>query len=589
MRATIPRASRRSKGKITKRTIVVTPKSSDEVELTYGHDVAKKLASGIIPTNINELPTTCVAPTIEGSMELTDTTNDAVVTVYNAGTYNVALGNSSLTGASAGNYQLELATTPITWTINRKLLTKVKNSGLLNSGFGANTDKGIIDAVWNDRALDGNGGTIGDVHVSNIVGSKDKLSFPADTKCFITGSGATEKKYPMPGEGKTKTYTLVVTNPGRVEVGDNYYVDKDTVYEFQYDVSPINASLLTVTLTEDTYTYNGMEQGPTVSVTYTANDTLDLTSISNISGARATNAATYTINVTAPTVATGTQTAKWKINQKNIADSSITINQTTNVVYDGMKKTLNGSLLTVTDTAIGQNGGTKLWMGERNDYTVNSIEGTDANEDAVHAADYQLTVTGQGNYTGTKTFNATIKKFVGTVEKPLLSTSISRNQVTRGKTTTLYIDTAVLLKDGELGESGAQVDGKVTWTVEKNTPGATVTVERVEKQKKLKVTVEVPNGATPDENNPQIIITLRPKFAESHQNITSGQSCTYNLHVTDKEQQENFKIDQGESGTYSYSQGGVQLTTSGKRRTAPSRGALRMLTKSMLKSMRTAM
>ena len=105
----------------------------------------------------------------------------------------------------------------------------------------------------------------------------------------------------------------------------------------------------------------------------------------------------------------------------------------------------------------------------------------------------------------------------------------------------------------------------MTWTVEKNKPRATVTVERVEKQqKKLKVTVEVPNGATPDENNPQIIITLRSKFAESHQNITSGQSCTYNLYVTDKEQQENFKIDQGERGTYSYSQGGVQLTTSGK-------------------------
>ena len=109
------------KGKITKRTIVVTPNSSEQVKLTYGDDVAKKLASEYT-TNINELPTTCVAPTIGGSMELTDTTNDAVVTVYNAGTYNVALGNLSLTGTSAGNYQLELASGTHTWTIGKKTI-----------------------------------------------------------------------------------------------------------------------------------------------------------------------------------------------------------------------------------------------------------------------------------------------------------------------------------------------------------------------------------------------------------------------------------------------------------------------------------
>ena len=57
-------------GTINKRTIVVTPKSSDEVNLTYGDDVAEKLASEYT-TNIDALPTTCVKPTIEGSMALT--------------------------------------------------------------------------------------------------------------------------------------------------------------------------------------------------------------------------------------------------------------------------------------------------------------------------------------------------------------------------------------------------------------------------------------------------------------------------------------------------------------------------------------
>lgn len=104
-------------GTINKRTIVVTPKSSDEVNLTYGDDVAKKLASEYT-TNIDALPTTCVKPTIEGSMALTTGETEASAP-YDAGEYTVALGNLSLTGTSAGNYQLELAS-GTHWTISKK-------------------------------------------------------------------------------------------------------------------------------------------------------------------------------------------------------------------------------------------------------------------------------------------------------------------------------------------------------------------------------------------------------------------------------------------------------------------------------------
>ena len=98
----------------------MTPKSSDEVNLTYGDDVAAKLASEYT-TNINELPTTCVAPTIEGSMALTKGEIEASAP-YDAGEYTVALGNLSLTGTSAGNYQLELASGTHTWTIGKKTI-----------------------------------------------------------------------------------------------------------------------------------------------------------------------------------------------------------------------------------------------------------------------------------------------------------------------------------------------------------------------------------------------------------------------------------------------------------------------------------
>ena len=533
-------------GKITKRTIVVTPKSSDEVNLTYGDDVAEKLASEYT-TNINELPTTCVAPTFTGSMKLTDTTNDADVTVYNAGTYNVVNNNLS----AGTNYEIEFPATSVQWTINRKLLTKVKNSGLPQSAFGVNTDQGCISHLLRMFAKDADGSLIEGLRVSDFV-DESKLSFPSNTVV----KGPSGKQYPVP-----KTYTLTVTDKPTKDIGKNYRVDQSTEYEFDYTVNKLDASLLTVTLTGDTYTYNGMEQGPTVSVTYKnqANDTLDLTSLSSthVTGTtKATDAGTYTITVTSDLV-NGSKTVTWKINQKTITKDMFSQKEP-HPVYDGTAQTLTGNVLDGKDSGITVNGENKV-LQPGADFTAAEVKQTNAGE-------YTMTVTGQGNYTGTADVKVKIDKFVATGENLLLSMSISSNQVTRGKTTTLYIDTAVLLKSDELEQFNGQKEGKVTWVVGKNTPNATINVEALENQKKLKVTVTVPNDATPDKEHAQIAITLQTAFnvdGGTHQNIESGQVRTYQLYVTDKEQQENFKIDQGESGTYSYSQGSLQLTASG--------------------------
>ena len=102
-------------GTITKRQLTVTP---NEKTFTYGQDTEINAALEREYTVSNNLEGTKAA-TITGSMKLT-TTSGADVTVYNAGTYNVALGNLSLTGTSAGNYQLELASGTHTWTISKK-------------------------------------------------------------------------------------------------------------------------------------------------------------------------------------------------------------------------------------------------------------------------------------------------------------------------------------------------------------------------------------------------------------------------------------------------------------------------------------
>lgn len=555
------------KGTITARQLTVTPKAktfeygeNDKITtaLTTEFDYAGK--NGDLPSGLT--------PTIEGSMALTKGAAEASAP-YDAGEYTVALGNLSLTGTSAGNYQLELATTPITWTINQQAVTLVSTSKK-SYVFGETSVSEIKTALENAPVTIG--GTT--VQLKNLGTVTFEPAGSLENKHDILGAGEKEK-YPIPG-----TYTATVTTASKTNIGKNYYVDENTQYSVQVEITksskPMSVTLVRSSdpyaIYETPFTYNGSEQGSaTVAVSFKPKDgvLLYLPSEKRTEEGtlKATDAGTYTYRVSAPDFCEPGE-ATWKINQKNIADSSITINQTTNVVYDGMKKTLNGSLLTVTDTAIGQNGGTKLWMGERNDYTVNLIEGTDANEDAAHAADYQLTVTGQGNYTGTKTFNATIKKFVGTVEKPLFSKSISSKQVTRGKTTTLYIDTNVVLKSNELeglsGEETSSKTGVLQWQPKNVPEGITVNVETTG-DFKLKVTVTVPNDIKMTDPAPQFTLELSAKFPASanHQNIVSTEYTNYEISVTDKEQQENFKIDQGESGTYSYSQGGVQLTTSG--------------------------
>ena len=529
------------KGTITARRLTVTP---NERTFTYGQDTEINAALASEYTVSNNLEGEKAAK-ITGSMKLT-TTSGADVTVYNAGTYHVVNNNLS----AGTNYEIEFPAKPVQWTISRKLLTKVKNSGLPSSGFGANTDEGCISHLLTMSATDKDGMPMGILAVSDFVDAS-ALSFPSNT-VYVRGQNGT--KYPAP-----KTYTLTVTNKPTKDIGKNYRVDETTVYEFDYTVNKPDASLLTVTLTGDTYTYNGMEQGPTVSVTYKnqANDTLDLTSRCTIGGTtKATDAGTYTITVTSDLLSVS-KTVTWKINPKTITKDMFS-QKTPHPVYDGTEQTLTGSVLDGKDSGIKVNGENKvLKLGT--DFTAAEVKGTNAGE-------YTMTVTGQGNYTGTANVKVKIDKFVATGENLLLSMSISSNQVTRGKTTTLYIDTAVLLKSDELEQFNGQKEGKVTWVVGKNTPNATINVEALENQKKLKVTVTVPNDATPDKEHAQIAITLQTAFnvdGGTHQNIESGQVRTYQLYVTDKEQQENFKIDQGESGTYSYSQGSLQLTASG--------------------------
>ena len=257
--------------------------------------------------------------------------------------------------------------------------------------------------------------------------------------------------------------------------------------------------------------------------------------------------------VTSWTSLTGT------ITPKNITDNdNIVISQETFPVYNGKEQELGGSLLKVTDTEIGQNGGTVLRMGERNDYTVNSVKGMEANEDAAHETAYQLTVTGQGNYTGTKTFNAEIKKFRDTVVGSISSTS-----VTRGKTTVLYVTTAVALQESDLIKAESQVSDKLRWWATRvGELGIDVKVEPTG-EKTLKVTVKVPNGT--ELLGKQFVLTLEAAFTASHRNIEHSDADNYTISVTNKETQTLTVATADGRSSYSYSEAGVRMNVSGNK------------------------
>lgn len=350
---------------------------------------------------------------------------------------------------------------------------------------------------------------------------------------------------------------LNVTKPKK-DIGKNYRVDETTVYEFDYTVNKLDASLLTVTLTEDTYTYNGMEQGPTVSVTYTnrANDTLDLTSSCTIGGTtKATDAGTYTITVTSDLVS-GSKTVTWKIDPKMITEGMFT-QKSDHPVYDGTEQTLTGSVLDGKDSEITVNGENKvLKLGT--DFTAAEVKQTNAGE-------YTMTVTGQGNYTGTADVKVKIDKYKGRVYTEIDKLQNTTVEVTRGQSVEYEILTDVVLHEQELVATlGNEKIGKIGYQIHGdggNMAGIENPRIEVTGDKKLLFKATVTNQV---EVGREFHITFENSL--DNENIKSRLVLTISFVVTEKPEQKDFRIVEGSEGTYSYSQGGLQLTTTGSEK-----------------------
>ncbi|MBQ4068565.1 MAG: fibronectin type III domain-containing protein [Lachnospiraceae bacterium] len=194
-----------------------------------------------------------------------------------------------------------------------------------------------------------------------------------------------------------------------------------------------------VTLSNTTYTYNGKEQKPTVTVkAYVDSQLVTLTNDNyTVSYKNNKNAGTATVTVTGKGKFGGTKTSTFKINPAKITSLKLNVKNQ----YTG--KTIKG-------TVVVKAGNTKLTEGK--DYTVSY-------KNNIKIGTARVTVTGKGNYTGTLKENFTIqpKKVTGLKQSGNATNSITLkwNKVAGAKGYIIYLENTKTGKQKSVGESTA--------------------------------------------------------------------------------------------------------------------------------------
>ena len=226
--------------------------------------------------------------------------------------------------------------------------------------------------------------------------AKTGLVYNGEAQDLINAGSAEggEIQYSLDGT----TYATAI--PTGLNAGTYTVYYKVVADESHNDVAPASlnvtiakAALTIATLAQTSLTYSGAEQ--TVSVSSVKAGTLDVTATDyDVTGNKATDKGDYTATVTAKATSTnftGEATAQWSIVAADAAAFTVTLDPTS-FVYDGTAKQ---PAVTVKDGSAA--------LVENTDYTL-------AYENNVNAGTAKVTVTGKGNYSGTKDATFTIEK-----------------------------------------------------------------------------------------------------------------------------------------------------------------------------------
>ena len=203
-----------------------------------------------------------------------------------------------------------------------------------------------------------------------VIGLGEGLTYnggeQSQTISSVTAGGL-DVTYTVSGNSGTEagTYTLTVAGTG------NFTGTADKAFTIaRKDIAGAEIEL------GESLTYNGGEQSQTISSV--TSDGLDVTY--TVSGEKRTDAGTYTLTVAGTGNFTGTAGKRFTIAPMDISDAAVTA---ADVVYNGTAQTTVITSVTADGLVLGSG-----------DYTA-------AIRSAVSVGVYPLTVTGQGNFTGT--------------------------------------------------------------------------------------------------------------------------------------------------------------------------------------------
>ena len=314
-------------GTITPRKLIVTP---NKQTFTYGQDteITNALTTEFDYAGKNgDLPSG-LTPTFTGSMKLTDTKNDADVTVYNAGTYNVA--NKDLSAGT--NYEIEFKTTVnqgnVKWIVSPKTVEKF-DCEELNESYGINVGE-LYTSLANMCV------------VTNANGSLKISDLYDVTKLTITGVASTGTDPVNAG-----TYTVSGWDAAK-KTNANYSVTSPKV---TITVNPHALISADIQSTDDwgTKDFTGEEQTFTAfKVSFTYNErTIDLVENQDYVIVDNSNKGTHgnvTLRIKAAdgsTNYTGEARApqSWSIIAFKVRTGDLEIYQTNTLTYDGTPKT----------------------------------------------------------------------------------------------------------------------------------------------------------------------------------------------------------------------------------------------------------
>lgn len=307
----------------------------------------------------------------------------------------VVLGGKTLVEGT--DYQLSYEN-----NVNASVLDKTKPAAVIIQGKGAYS--GSLKKTFTIDQAEVYYAAVAAISAQQYTGS----ALTPKPTITLGGRTLTTSDYSISYKNNTNVGTATVTITGK----GNYKGTKETTFKINAKTLPSNP-VLSVT----SYTYDGKAKTPGVTVkdgTKTLVNNTDYT----VRYSNNTNVGTATVTVTGKGNYTGSKSTTFRINAKTLPSNPVL--SATSYIYDGKAKTPG---VTVKD-------GTKTLV-NGTDYTVKYSNN-------VNVGTATVTVTGKGNYTGSKStnfkINAVSSSGGGSTTSPLSRATVTKFSTTRNIT-----------------------------------------------------------------------------------------------------------------------------------------------------------